>query len=110
MPYISTDGTGNIISLHREPTPAAAETVAVDDPRLTEFLGTAAGANTDPGFHSLDLEFIRVIEDLVDVLISKNILLFTDLPPAAQDKILKRRAKREGLASGGILVDNFKLF
>lgn len=44
-----------------------------------------------------DSEFIRVIEDVIDVLITKNIIAITDLPQAAQDKISDRKTKRSNL-------------
>ena len=46
-----------------------------------------------------DLEFIRVLEDLLDVLMDKRVFLFTELPEEAQAKLLNRqalRAKRRG--------------
>lgn len=45
-----------------------------------------------------DLEMIRVYEDLVDLLIGKNLVLLTDLPPAAQDKLLRRKRLRAMLS------------
>jgi len=40
---------------------------------------------------SPDTETIRVIEDLVDLLIEKKLILLTDLPVAAQKKLSERR-------------------
>ena len=109
MPYIRTDTAGNVISLHREATAETSEFVAVSDPRVTAFLGReVAGPNGE--FLSLDLDLIRVLEDLVDVLIERNVITFTDLPAAAQEKIFRRRSKREKHADGGILVDSLRLF
>lgn len=85
MPYIRTDNSGNVISLHRDPSGDAAEPVAAGDPRVAEFLGReVVGPNGE--FLSLDLDLIRVLEDLVDVLIERNVITFTDLPAAAQEK------------------------
>lgn len=108
MPYIRTDTAGNVISLHREATSEAPEEVAANDPRVLAFLGLPRGK--DGEFLSLDLDLIRVIEDVVDVLIEKNLITFTDLPAAAQEKIFRRRSKREKQDEGGILVDSLKLF
>lgn len=52
----------------------------------------------DPTLKTLqksDLELVRVIEDLVDVLIEKNILNLTDLPPSAIKKLSLRTKLRE---------------
>lgn len=42
---------------------------------------------------------IRVYEDVVDVLIGKRIICLTDLPRAAQEKLLRRKHLRSLLAS-----------
>ena len=41
-----------------------------------------------------DIELSRVLEDLIDVLINRGLILFTDLPTAAQNKLLQRRQTR----------------
>jgi hypothetical protein len=41
-----------------------------------------------------DLGMGRVLEDLVDVLISRRAIQFTDLPLGAQAKLLERRQTR----------------
>jgi hypothetical protein len=45
-----------------------------------------------------DPDMIRVYEDLVDVLMAKNMVLLTDFPPAAQAKLLRRKQMRAMLA------------
>ena len=47
------------------------------------------------GFASLDADFIRVIEDVIDTLISKNVINITDLPLEAQTKLFGRKGYRE---------------
>lgn len=44
-----------------------------------------------------DAGLARVLEDLVEVLISREVIQFTDLPSAAQVKLLERRLTRSGL-------------
>ena len=41
-----------------------------------------------------DIELSRVLEDLIDVLINRGLIQFTDLPTAAQNKLLQRRQTR----------------
>jgi hypothetical protein len=41
-----------------------------------------------------DLAIARVLEDLIDVLILRGVIQFTDLPEAAQSKLLSRRQTR----------------
>jgi len=45
-------------------------------------------------WRAADLEFIRVIEDLVETLIAKGVLAEADLPAQAQAKSQSRRALR----------------
>ncbi len=44
-----------------------------------------------------DQGFIRVTEDLIDTLISKNIITLSDLPTDAQEKVNNRKTKRADL-------------
>ena len=41
-----------------------------------------------------DREFVRVLEDLIEILASRGVVYIEDLPPAARDKILQRRMLR----------------
>lgn len=53
-----------------------------------------------------DNTLIRVLEDLIDVLIEKKVLLFTDLPPEAQEKIRERKRIRSRLSEDDIMVED----
>ncbi len=55
---------------------------------------------TDPAqaLSPTDTGLARVLEDLIDVLISKGLIQFTDLPESAQRKLLERRSTRAILA------------
>lgn len=44
-----------------------------------------------------DTAIARVLEDLVDVLITRGVIQFTDLPEAAQLKLMSRRQTRARL-------------
>lgn len=46
-----------------------------------------------------DLEFVRVLEDLISTLIEKRVILLTDLPVAAQRKLSARTGLRDRLTS-----------
>ena len=46
-----------------------------------------------------DLEFVRVLEDLIATLIEKRVILLTDLPVAAQRKLSTRFGLRDRLTS-----------
>ena len=48
----------------------------------------------DASLSATDKDFIRVLEDVVELLIGKGVILFTELPTQAQEKILLRRRLR----------------
>lgn len=60
-------------------------------PDVQQFLKTSP---TEPSFDAADADFVRVIEDLIDTLILKNVIRHTDLPAAAQRKLMLRKGLR----------------
>ena len=58
---------------------------------INEVLASA----TDNLFQNSDLEFIRVLDDVIDLLISKNLIMFTELPEVVQEKYTQRTQMRE---------------
>lgn len=96
MPYIRRDPAGAILSLHRDASPEAPEFQPDQHPDVLAFVGQAAAAQpADTGFAQLDADFVRVIEDVIDTLIGKNVLNITDLPAEAQAKLFSRKSFRE---------------
>ena len=53
-----------------------------------------------------DNAIVRVLEDLIDLLIDKKLILFTELPAAAQEKLSGRKRIRQQLGSGDLMVDD----
>ncbi len=52
-----------------------------------------------------DAGLARVTEDLIDILISRGVIQFTDFPPGAQAKLLERRQTRATLSKRLSLLD-----
>ena len=97
MPFIRRNAEGIVESLHRS-ADGQAEFLPDDHPELRAFLGAdASPAAGEHGgrFAELDADFVRVIEDVIDTLISKNVINITDLPPEAQTKLYGRKRFRE---------------
>ena len=103
MPFIRRNASGAIDSLHRRDE-GGCEFVPDDHPDVRAFLGAAAPSH-DQNFATLDADFIRVIEDVIDALISKNVINITDLPVEAQTKLFGRKGYRQRAAK-----DALKLF
>jgi len=53
-----------------------------------------------------DMGIIRLLEDLIDLLIRKHIISFTELPEQAQERIRERKRLRESMTSQDLTVDN----
>ena len=94
MPYIRRDAQGAIDSLHRSPAEGA-EFLPDDHPDVRAFLAEPAAGEHGERFAALDADFVRVIEDVIDTLISKNVINITDLPVEAQTKLFSRKSFRE---------------
>ncbi len=89
MFHVLRNEDGSIASLSRAERPGG-EFLSDTHPDIQAFLGNAPGS----GFNEADAEFVRVLEDLIDTLIIKNVIRHTDLPAAAQQKISKRKGLR----------------
>jgi len=96
MPYVRRNLSGLIDSLHRQPQ-GGDEFLADDHPDVQAFVGNADGSahGGNREFDRLDADFVRVLEDVIDTLIVKNVLNITDLPEQAQAKLLARKGFRE---------------
>jgi len=53
-----------------------------------------------------DAGLARVMEDLIDILIHRGVIQFTDFPAAAQAKLLERRQTRATLSKRLRLLDD----
>lgn len=93
MPYIHRNADANIESLHRHAQHDAQEFLDDDHAEVQAFVGRVAPDGGD--FSSLDADFVRVIEDVIDALLSKNVINATDLPAEAQAKLFARKTFRD---------------
>jgi hypothetical protein len=73
------------------------EAVHAADPGVEEFVREVSG-QANP-LSQTDAGLARVLEDLIDVLINRGLIQFTDLPAAAQAKLLERRQTRASLVN-----------
>ncbi|MDY0885067.1 hypothetical protein ACFPL7_12745 [Dongia soli] len=109
MPFIKRDPTGQIAALFREEVVEATEYLPPTHPEVQAFFGTMAGNSNEtngssvaefrPDMMQSDLAMIRVYEDLIDILISKHVVVLTDFPPAAQEKLMRRKRLRSSFSN-----------
>lgn len=91
MLYVARDSSGAICELHPMPMGNAQEALPADSPEALQFIHERWRQNELAG---LDRDFVRAIEDMIELLIAKDIILFTDLPPKVQEKLLRRKEVR----------------
>ena len=120
MPYIQRDQHGEIVALTLEPS-GSGEFIDAGDMRVQSFLANNPASASNPplnpakpaepeitrSLQQADLDMIRVIEDLIDLLEAKNVLMFSELPIPVQNKLLKKRGHRQRLKgfAGGLLAE-----
>jgi hypothetical protein len=103
MPFVERNAAGAIVAVSATPGPAAAEELPAGHPELLRFV-SGGGARAELSVS--DLELVRVIEDLVGLLIDKQVIMLTELPPAAQRKFARRRDLRGKLGDlSGIVAE-----
>jgi hypothetical protein len=96
MPFVHRNAAGQIESLHRTAAQAGDAFLADDHPDVMAFIGLSPAQ--PEAFDRLDADFVRVIEDVIDTLIVKNVINITDLPAEAQAKLFARKSFRERVA------------
>ena len=94
MPYVYRDHDGKILAVYEQPVEGCDE-VGHDDPALRAFVQKhMPGAIGDDWVQS-DLGLARVLEDLIEIMIDKKLIMFTDFPEGAQKKLRERRGLRK---------------
>lgn len=96
MPYVERHENGSIVRLLEAPTDSAQEFLSEDHPDVRAHEAIVAEVRRNLQYlNQSDAEVMRVSEDLIELLIEKNIILFTDLPAPAQEKLAKRKSARD---------------
>lgn len=90
MFHVFRDANGAIQSVSRQPQ-LGSEALDENHPEIQFFFKSTTIA---PAFDAADAGFVRVLEDLIDTLILKNVIHHTDLPVAAQKKLMVRKGLR----------------
>ncbi|MFQ3787608.1 tryptophan synthase subunit beta like protein [Halomonas sp. A29] len=103
--FIKRDESGQIEQVSREATDECQEFVPPGSPELQNFLSAGTGAE-NLALSKSDLAFVRVLEDVINVLMDKGVISFTDLPEPAQQKLMERQSLRKRRNSVGLMSDS----
>ncbi|MDO9139229.1 MAG: hypothetical protein Q7U38_02720 [Methylobacter sp.] len=107
MPYALQDDAGKILALYEQQEDINAQWLDDNAPAVVSFKqNLLVSAKTAQQLASSDMELIRVLEDVVELLIKKQIFVFTDLPEFAQAKLSKRQKMRSDMVSLTSLIGN----
>ena len=98
MLYAIRNEQGKITSLS-ETFQEGAEAVDLSHPDVRSFLSLKEDSfSPDAYLDQSDIAIARIVEDLIELLVSRNLIIFTDLPDVAQRKLLTRKLARKLIA------------
>lgn len=102
MLYVARDSDGTIREIYPVAMGNAQEALAADNPEVMQFIHERWRRHE---LETLDKDFIRTIEDVIELLMAKNLILFTDLPAVVQEKLMRRRKVRQETTYPQFLAD-----
>ncbi|PKO25032.1 MAG: hypothetical protein CVU35_06240 [Betaproteobacteria bacterium HGW-Betaproteobacteria-8] len=107
MPYLLRAPDGRVTAVAEEVNAASMEgweSVSEESDEYRVFLENQLSLSD--AFRESDIHMARVLEDLIDLLIVKDVIHFMDLPEPARKRLLERQAMRKSHLSQ--LVDDDK--
>lgn len=108
MPYVMRQADGSISAILKEATADSEEYLPESHPDIAEFMGAdtamAGGDNLRLALQDSDAEIARVTEDLIHLLVKKNVILFTELPEMVQEKLISREKLRTKLNAPSYMI------
>ena len=106
MFYVQRDAQGQLIRVEATAYAEATETLPADNHEIQDWYANEAVEVSLKQLKQSDLDMIRVLDDLIQVLTSKGVIRVTDLPAAAQAKLMDRNQAREALGGLSHLIDD----
>lgn len=101
MPFVTRNKEGKILTISLYKQSNDQEHLDNQDIEVLGFLGKKPENqdSTKIALHESDKDIARITEDLIHLLIQKNLIVFTELPKAVQEKILTREKLRSRLST-----------
>lgn len=107
MVFVQRNAEGKVSAVYLEPQFPGMEKINSQHQDIVDYLKTCDQLEI---FNQLlkesDTSITRVIEDLINLLIEKKIINFTELPVQAQTKLQHRQSMRQGREKVQLLVDD----
>jgi hypothetical protein len=111
MAYIIKNSQGEVVAVSTAENPDTADKLGTDwifvedtSKEYLDFLEKSL-AKSDP-FRESDIHLARVLEDLITLMVERNMIRFTDFPPAAQKRLNDRQSLRKKTQLSTLLDDN----
>jgi predicted RNA-binding protein len=106
--FVKKDSTGTIVSVSQVKMIEVDQFMQNDDPELQEFLNSNK-AEDKLELDKSDSSMARVLEDVINLLVDQGVIRFTDLPHAAQTKLISRKNLRGQIKSVDLLENESDL-
>jgi len=106
MFYVQRDAAGQLVRVEAAAFAEATGQLPADDHEIQAWYANEVVEKSLNQLKLSDMEMIRVLDDLIQVLTSKGILNITDLPAPAQAKLLDRNQARENLGGLSNLIND----
>ncbi|HBX55529.1 tryptophan synthase subunit beta [Pseudomonas sp. UBA2684] len=100
MLYVKRDAWGNLQQVETTPFEGMDGELLADSQEAQAWYANQTVESSLLQLQQSDLDMIRVLEDLITVLIRNGVVRITDLPEAAQSKLVGRSKARDAL--GGL--------
>ena len=99
MPFVRRNAEDEVEAVFTAPEDGATEELPAGSEELVAFFGVGLlDIIKNDEWLQADLSLARVTEDLIEVLIEKGAIAFTDLPEGAQSKLIDRQGLRSELS------------
>ncbi|MDF0733696.1 tryptophan synthase subunit beta [Pseudomonas entomophila] len=105
MFYVQRDADGQLLRVEAAAYDGFTEILPADHADVQAWFADDVVENSLKQLKQSDLDMIRVLEDLIDVLTAKGVFSITDLPAGAQAKLLNRSTARKALGSLNNLIE-----
>jgi hypothetical protein len=98
MSYVKRDENGKIIAVSVKQSEGFEEKADIHSEEYVNFISSDLDLkDVKLALEKSDAEIARVTEDLIHLLMDKQLILFTELPRAVQEKLLNREKLRQSL-------------